>query len=119
MTADLALGDEFAGFRIVDTIGRGGMGVVYRAEHLTLGRQVALKVLAPELAADSSFRNRFLREARLAASLDHPNILPVFDAGQENGILYLAMPLVEGSDLRRLINEEGSLEVEPTLSILG
>jgi serine/threonine-protein kinase len=102
---DLALGTEFAGYRIERTLGRGGMGVVYLAEDARLKRRVALKVLAPELADDDRFRERFIRESELAASLDAPNVLPVYEAGEHDGSLYIAMRYVEGSDLRGLIDE--------------
>src|SRR5205809_4035216 len=85
---------EFAGYRIEAFVGRGGMGVVYRARDLALERDVALKLLAPELAEDIRFRERFLRESRLAASLDHPAIIPIYDAGEVGGHLYIAMRLV-------------------------
>ena len=78
------------------------MGAVYRAQELGLGRKVALKVIAPELAEDSRFRERFLRESRIAASLDHPHIVPIFQAGDEDGVLFLAMRYVEGTDLAKL-----------------
>ena len=84
-------------------IGRGGMGVVYRAYDLRLKRPVALKLVAPELARDERFRERFLRESELAASLEHPNVVPIYDAGEVDGRLYLAMRLVEGTDLRALL----------------
>ena len=89
-------GQQFGGYRLDDILGRGGMGVVYRAEHLHLGRTVALKVLAPELSSDGDFRARFLRESRLAARLDHPSVVTVYDAGDVDGSLYLAMRLVPG-----------------------
>ena len=87
-------------------LGRGGMGVVYEAVEEALGRTVALKIVAPERAAEPGFRERFIAESRLAASIDHPNVLPVFGAGEHDGTLYLAMRFVEGSDLRSL----GALE---------
>ena len=99
----LAPGTELAGYRIGPLLGRGGMGVVYRAHDLALDRDVALKLLAPELAEDVGFRERFLRESRLAASLDHPAIIPIYDAGEVAGQLYIAMRLVEGTDLKRLL----------------
>jgi serine/threonine-protein kinase len=102
---DLALGTEFAGYRIERTLGRGGMGVVYLAEDARLKRKVALKVLAPEVADDGRFRDRFIRESELAASLDAPNVLPVYEAGEHLGSLYIAMRYVEGTDLRGLIDE--------------
>jgi serine/threonine-protein kinase len=93
------------------------MGVVYLAHQLVLDRMVALKLLAPELAEDEAFRVRFLRESRTAASLDHPSIVPIFDAGEVDGQLYLAMRYVEGGDLRALLKAEGPLEPERTLAI--
>ncbi|MFN2469934.1 MAG: protein kinase [Gaiellaceae bacterium] len=118
MTSGPHVGAELAGYRIQELIGRGGMGVVYRAEQVSLGRQVALKLLAPELAADASFRDRFLRESRLAASLDHPNVIPIYDAGEAEGQLYLAMRYVEGEDLESALVREGRLDDERSLSVL-
>jgi tetratricopeptide (TPR) repeat protein len=92
-----------AGYRIDAAIGQGGMGTVYRATQLRLGREVALKVMAPELADDAVFRERFLRESQIAASLDHPHIVPIFDAGEVDGFLYIAMRYVAGTDLRALV----------------
>src|SRR5207253_9312673 len=112
-----AEGAEFAGYRIESLLGRGGMGVVYRAHDLALDRNVALKLLAPELAEDERFRERFLRESRLAASLDHPAIVPIYDAGEVSSRLYIAMRLVEGTDLKRLL-AEGVLEPERALALL-
>src|SRR5438093_11693040 len=98
-TPDIRAGSELAGYRVESLIGRGGMGVVYLAEHLRLKRRAALKVLAPELAQDERFRSRFLVEAELAASLDQPNIVTVFDAGEAEQLLSIAMRLVEGTGL--------------------
>jgi len=117
--AGYAIGDEIAGYRIEALVGRGGMGVVYRAEQLSLGRTVALKVLGPELAEDEKFRSRFERESRLAALIDHPNIIPVYEAGEADGLLFLAMRWVDGSDLRELLTSEGPLTSERALSIVG
>ncbi len=89
-----------AGHRIVRLLGRGGMGVVYEAVEEALGRTVALKLVAPERAGEPGFRERFIDESRLAASIDHPNVLPVFGAGEFEGMLWLSMRLVDGSDLR-------------------
>ena len=89
--SELAPGTTVAGYRIEALIGRGGMGAVYRAEEEGLGRKVALKVIAPELAQDERFRERFLRESRIAASLDHPHVIPIYQAGEEDGLLFLAM----------------------------
>jgi hypothetical protein len=90
----MIIGTQIAGYRLEELIGRGGMGVVYRAHDLALERPVALKLLAPSLAEDPAFRERFLVESRLAASLDHPNVVPVYDAGEVEGQLYLAMRYV-------------------------
>jgi serine/threonine protein kinase len=109
VSVDLPIGTEFAGYRIDGLVGRGGMGVVYRAHDLALDRDVALKLLAPDLADDASFRERFLRESRLAASLEHPNVVPIHDAGEVDGRLYIAMRLVEGTDLKALLRAEGAL----------
>jgi tRNA A-37 threonylcarbamoyl transferase component Bud32 len=114
-TGDPVVGATLAGYRIERRLGRGGMSVVYLAEDLALGRKVALKVLAPELSADQSFRERFRLESRLAASIDHPNVIPIFEAGEAEGQLYIAMRYVEGTDLRQLIDEEGALE--PTRAV--
>jgi serine/threonine protein kinase len=109
---------QIAGYRVEAVAGRGGMGVVYRAQHLHLGRTVALKLLNPELAASEEFRERFIREARAAAELDHPNIVPVYDAGEVEGRLYLAMKFVEGTDLAELLGKEGKLSPERTMPLL-
>jgi Protein kinase domain len=113
-----SIGSQFAGYRLDEEIGRGGMGVVYRARELALDRPVALKLIAPELARNPSFRDRFLRESRLAASIDHPGILPVYAAGEADGELYLAMRYVSGTDLRALIDQSGPLPPEQALSIV-
>ena len=113
-----SIGSQFAGYRLDEEIGRGGMGVVYRARELALDRPVALKLIAPELARNPSFRDRFLRESRLAASIDHPGILPVYAAGEADGELYLAMRYVSGTDLRELIDQLGPLPPEQALSIV-
>jgi DNA-binding beta-propeller fold protein YncE len=105
-----APGSEFAGHRIEAILGEGGMGVVYRARNLALDRVRALKVVAPSLSADARFRDRFRRESRLAASIEHPNVIPVHEAGERDGHLYLSMRLVEGHDLRELIGTRGPLD---------
>jgi serine/threonine protein kinase len=111
-------GTTFAGYRVEATIGRGGMGVVYRATDLSLKRPVALKLIASELAEDERFRARFLREPRLAASLDHPHVIPIYEAGEQEGQLYVAMRFVEGEDLKSLLAREGKRSSERTLAIL-
>ena len=111
-------GTELGGYRIDSVAGQGGMGVVYRATQLGLDRPVALKVIAVELANNLDFRNRFKSEAQLAASIDHPNVVPVFEAGEAGGVLYLAMRYVEGTDLRSLVDREGGLAPERAVRII-
>jgi Protein kinase domain len=106
----LEVGTEVAGYRVASFIGRGGMAVVYRAEDLRLGRNVALKLLAPELSQNEKFQQRFMRESRLAAAIDHPNIIPIYEAGEVGGLLYIVMRYVEGSDLKQVIEREGPLD---------
>ncbi|WP_053225754.1 serine/threonine-protein kinase [Solirubrobacter soli] len=108
--ASLEPGTIVAGYRIESLVGRGGMGVVYRARQLALERVVALKVIAPELLDDEDVRKRFLAEARAAASVDHPNVIPVHEAGSEDGLAYIAMRFVAGSDLRSLVRAGGALD---------
>jgi serine/threonine protein kinase len=115
----LDVGSEIAGYRIESVIGRGGMGVVYLADHLRLKRKVALKVLAPELSADERFRDRFIKESELAASLEEPNIVPIYDAGEAEGHLYIAMRYVQGTDLKALIDEEGALDPTRAATIVS
>ena len=98
---DLSVGSHIGGYKILDVLGRGGMSVVYLAEHEGLHRKVALKLLAPQLSSDERFRERFVRESQLAASLDHPNVIPIFEAGEAEGYLFIAMRYVDGTDLRR------------------
>lgn len=111
------LGQQIAGYRIEEEIGRGGMAVVYRARDLRLERTVALKLLAPELARNDTFRRRFTHESRAAAAIDHPHIVPVFEAGETDGVLYIAMRYVVGSDLRHLLDREGPLPPATTLRV--
>jgi serine/threonine-protein kinase len=119
MVDDTRVGTELGGYRIERVIGRGGMSVVYLAEHVRLGRRVALKLLATELADSERFRDRFLRESRLAASIDHPNIVPIYDADEADGTLFIAMRYVEGSDLKEVIRSEGRLDARRTVAIVG
>ena len=107
--ADPRLGTEIAGYRIEERIGRGGMGVVYRAQHMNLQRRAAIKIIAPEFADTKGFRSRFIREARIAAALQHPNIVTVYDAGQAGQTLYIAMQFIRGSDLSAILSEESRL----------
>jgi hypothetical protein len=111
-------GTELAGYVIHALVGRGGMAYVYRAEDRRLGRQVALKVLAPELSTNEDFRRRFLRESRLAASIDHPNIVPIYDAGEADGLLYIAMRYVAGRDLKSVL-AGGRLDATQVVAIFS
>jgi YVTN family beta-propeller protein len=115
-----APGTEIAGYRIESFIGRGGMAVVYRAEDMRLGRKVALKLLTPQLADSEQFRQRFIRESRLAASLDHPNIVPIYEAGEADGQLFIAMRYVIGADLKAVLAQMGGqLPLDRTLGLFG
>jgi serine/threonine protein kinase len=111
-------GSTFGGYRIESLLGRGGMGVVYRGTDLALDRPVALKLVAPELAEDDRFRRRFAEEPRLAAALDHPHVVPIYEAGEHEGQLFLAMRYVEGSDLKTVLEREGRLAPERALAVL-
>jgi WD40 repeat protein len=117
--SDPRLGVTLGGYRVESMLGRGGMSVVYLASDLALGRKVALKLLSPELSQDAEFRKRFARESKLAASLDHPNIVPIYRAGEEDEVLYIAMRYVEGTDLGTLIKTEAPLEALEALAILS
>jgi serine/threonine-protein kinase len=108
---DEPIGTVLAGYRIEALVGRGGMSAVYRAEHVHLGKTVALKILSPALAQDEDFRERFLRESRIAASIEHPNIIPIYDAGEVDGRLYIAMRYVDGLDLKQLVQQDGPLSL--------
>jgi YVTN family beta-propeller protein len=117
--SDTRIGTTLAGYRIERLLGRGGMSVVYLAEDLRLGRRVALKLLAPELAADERFRERFLRESRVAASLDHSNVIPIYEAGEAEGLLYIAMRYVEGTVLKAIIRDEAPLPPAEALQLVA
>jgi len=136
MAIDSRIGTILAGYRIERLIGRGGMGSVYLAEDQAMGRRVALKILSSELASDQAFRDRFIRESRVAASIEDPrdrfiresrvaasiedpNIVPIYEAGESEGTLFIAMRYVEGTDLKALIDREGALAPERVVSILG
>jgi DNA-binding beta-propeller fold protein YncE len=107
--SEFAVGSQIAGYRLEEQIGRGGMAVVFRAYDARLDRHVALKILSPGLALDDAFRHRFIRESRAAAAVDHPNIIPVFDAGETSGVLFIAMRFVQGRDVRTLLDRTGPL----------
>jgi len=113
------VGDELAGYRLRGVLGRGGMGVVFEAENPRLGSAVALKVLAPELAEDDVFRARFLKESRVAASLNHPNVIPIYDMGAHEDLLYISMRYVAGADLRAVLKATQVLAPEQALLLCG
>jgi YVTN family beta-propeller protein len=112
-----APGSQVGGYRIEWLAGRGGMGEVYRALDTRLERPVALKLLAPERADDERFRERILRESRLAAGLDHPNVIPIYEAGEAEGRLFIAMRYVEGTDLKALLRPLGVLPLERAIRL--
>src|SRR6202012_1224805 len=113
------VGDEFAGYRLRSVLGRGGMSVVYQAENLRLGSVIALKVLSPELATDDVFRARFLEESRIAASLNHPHVIPIYDMGSSDELLYIAMRYVSGTDLRQIIKKRGRILPSTAVFLIG
>ncbi|WP_424215677.1 serine/threonine-protein kinase [Streptomyces sp. BI20] len=112
-------GLRIAGYAVEEEIGRGGMAVVYRARDTRLDRIVALKLLAPELARNDTFRRRFVHESRVAAAIEHPHIVPVFEAGEIDGLLYIAMRYVPGRDLRALLDRTGPLAPVDAARIAG
>ena len=111
--------DIVAGYRFESPLGRGGMGVVYRATQLALDRPVAIKLIAPERASDPVYRERFKRESRLAAAIEHVNVIPVYEAGEDDGVLFIAMRLVEGLDLAALLARSGPIDAGRATAILG
>jgi len=115
---DPMVGRSFSGYRIEEVVGRGGMGTVYKATQLSLGRPVALKILSADLAADPQFLDRFHREADVLARLSHPNIVAVYDRGEVDGQPYLAMEYVEGTSLREIMRS-GPLEPAEALRIVS
>src|SRR4051812_28854951 len=119
MADQVEIGQVFAGHRIEAEAGRGGMGVVYVATHLALNRRVALKLIAPDLAADEGFRERFKQESMTAASIDHPNVIPIYHAGEEDGKLYITMRYVEGTDLRAMIARDGKIPPRQAAEIVS
>ena len=118
MTDQLVVGGQLGSYLIESVIGRGGMSVVFRAKHERLGMPVALKVLAPELSKDDTFRERFLREAQIAAGIGHPNVIPVHDMGLHEDSLYIVMRYVAGGDLKTLLTEAGPLELDQAIALL-
>jgi adenylate cyclase len=118
-TGEIAVGGVFGGYRIDKVLGRGGMGVVYRAWELGLDRPVALKVVAPHLLEDEGTRMQFVREARVAASLEHPNVVPIYAAGEHEGTTFLAMRLVDGVDLHSEVRHRGPVEPRRAAALLS
>jgi serine/threonine protein kinase len=113
------VGEEFAGYRLISVLGRGGMSTVFEAENPRLGNVIALKVLDPALATNDIFRTRFLEESRIAASMNHPNVIPIHDMGSSGGLLYIAMRRVTGTDLRQILKKHGHLPPSTTVNLLG
>jgi hypothetical protein len=116
---ELSEGDEFAGYRIERRLGRGGMGILYLAVEPGLERRVALKLIAPEAASDEVFAKRFAEESRIAASIEHPNVVPIYAAGEADGVAWIAMRFVAGSDLQRRIAREGRLEPADAVALIA
>jgi serine/threonine-protein kinase len=116
---ELAPDTRIAGYRIEDLLGRGGMSTVYLAEDVRLTRRIALKILSPELAQQPGFRERFVRESQIAAGMEHPGIVPIYEAGETEGLLYIAMRYVRGTDLGRLLADAGPLEPERAVRIVS
>ncbi|MEX2196544.1 MAG: protein kinase [Thermoleophilaceae bacterium] len=114
-----APGSTLGSYRLTEQVGQGGMGVVFRGEHVETGQVCALKVLSPSLATEEGFRARFERESSYAGSLDHPNVVSLYDAGEEDGVLYMAMQYVDGTDLKALLAAEGRLDPARSVDILA
>jgi serine/threonine protein kinase len=119
VAAGFAVGSRIAGYRLEQQIGLGGMAVVFRATDERLDRPVALKILAPGLAADEAFRQRFVRESRAAAAVDDPHIIPIFEAGEASGALFIAMRYVRGGDVRTLVRREGPMSPDRACAIIS
>jgi Protein kinase domain len=117
--SDPRIGSEVAGFRITSVLGHGGMGTVYVAEQSSPRRRIALKLLRPDLSADEPFQRRFVHESEAAASTEHPNIVPIYASGESDGVLYIAMRFVEGTDLRERIARNGALPPEGAVEVVS
>jgi serine/threonine protein kinase len=116
---ELSAGDEFAGYRVEQRLGRGGMGILYLAHEPGLERRVALKLIAPEAAADRVFAKRFAEESKIAASIEHPNVVPIYAAGEEGGVPFIAMRYVAGADLAKRLAREGRLEPAVAVELIA
>jgi serine/threonine-protein kinase len=117
MSEGLEPGDQLGDFEIVSTVGAGGMGVVYKARQQALERDVALKLIREEIASEPEYRERFMREAKLAASVDHPHVVTVYDVGDEDGRLYLVLQWIDGTNLRQLLDSSGRLPPKRAIAI--
>jgi serine/threonine-protein kinase len=117
--AELRAGERFAGYEIEGIVARGGMGVVYRGRQLRPDRVVALKVIAADVADDPEFRERFERESQLAAAIEHPNVIPVYEVGEHRGVLFLAMRYVDGPDLRSVVERQGALDPQRAVRVVS
>lgn len=117
--AGLRSGAKVGAYRLEQQVGRGGMAVVFRARDVRLGRMVALKVMAPAVSADAAFRQRFARESQAAAAVDHPHIIPVYEADETDGVLFIAMRYVPGGDVRSLVDRDGPLSARRAAAIIS
>src|ERR1700694_1925181 len=117
-SSQLERGFVVGGYRIDELISRGGMGLVYRATNVALNSIYALKLLAPALAEDEQFRERFKRETRIAASLHHPNVVGIHYAGEHEGLLFFVMDYVTGTDLREILLKQGALDANRAIDLL-
>ncbi len=117
--SELSAGDEFAGYRVERRLARGGMGILYLAIEPGLDRRVALKLIAPEAASDEVFAKRFAEESRIAASIEHPNVVPIYSAGEQGGVPYIAMRYVSGSDLNRRLADEGRMAPDRAAALIA
>lgn len=116
---ELSAGEEFAGYRVEQRLGRGGMGILYLAHEPGLERRVALKLIAPEAAADRVFAKRFAEESKIAASIEHPNVVPIYAAGEQDGVPFIAMRYVAGADLAKRLAREGRLEPAVAVELIA
>ena len=119
MGTDPLIGTQLGEYRLRSLLGQGGMSVVYLAEHVRVKRRAAVKVLLPEFAEDPTFRERFIGEWQLMAGLDHPNVIPVFEGGEVDGLIFIAMRYVETTDLKALLGQEGRLEPPRAVDIIA
>ena len=119
LAAGFAPGSRLGGYRLEEQVGAGGMAVVFRAHDERLARLVALKIMTPAMGSDDMFRQRFIRESRAAAAVEDPHIIPVYEAGEVGRVLFIAMRLVRGGDVRSLLRREGPLSPDRVASIIS